>query len=480
MSSRNAQFRRDPGISVDSGRRIYHLFEQNYDDLGHYLLRWQIKGPKVKGLMVFLMDMHRNRQDLSRWAIHFVHDYNSNSQPDGEIFNLDHYDGFPYHGNKELNDRFQSWEISDRNYPMDPDPDALQVLLKIITDGHIRAGWAFRNGRPTVYGPRAAVCFTEMPLYALVEYAKQRRSDSVGTYAVGILKKELFIAGGRPAIYGLSSTHKESNSRKGWPRYLHSSCGLSSGEQFRYVAMSKNPQRPMDWSHEREWRWTDHEDRCSCPGLPIWLSEQPISFSRVFVVVPDSNETKQVLDRLKELHDAGANDYDYPFHRDVLEKTAVIALDRLEAELANRKMDHIRLDDIAKEQIQLFAKPKVSSEFKEQVLVVLEEARAAAEIAAIKCLKTAPRTKDGQYVADVAGWAHLHIYDSQTPLISALMDLGEAFAVPGEGHYIRKIGGLGWGSHQNLCLAEAAVRAAKLVFERHFSDITFGVVTRWD
>ena len=105
--------------------------------------------------------MNTSREDLSEWAVHFVHDYNAESEPDDSTIDFDHYDGFPYHRDKKINDRFDSWSISDEYYPIDPDPDALQVLLKIITDGHIRASWAFRNGRPTVYGPRAAVCFTE-------------------------------------------------------------------------------------------------------------------------------------------------------------------------------------------------------------------------------------------------------------------------------------------------------------------------------
>ena len=260
--------------------------------------------------------MNKNREDLSEWALHFVHDYNPKAEPNDSMINFDHYGIFPYHRDKDLNDRFDMWSISDEEYPIDPDPDALQVLLKIITDGHIRASWAFRNGRPTIYGPRAAVCFTEMPLYGLVEYAKQRRKNSVGAYAVGVLKRELFAAGGRPAIYGISGKHIE-HTPKGvangrWPRYLDSSCGLGEAEQYRYVAMSVDPRRSIDWTHEREWRWVDHEDRYSCPGLPIWLSEEPTRFSRVFVVVPNETEVIRALDRLQQLHDSGANDFDYP------------------------------------------------------------------------------------------------------------------------------------------------------------------------
>ena len=232
---------------------------------------------------------------------------------------------YPYHHDKAINARFDAWRISDEYYPIDPDPNALQVLQKIITDGHIRAGWAFRNSRPTIYGPRAAVCFTEMPLYALIAYAKERGANSVGSHAIGVPKRELFAAGGRPAIYGLSGKHVELRTTdvtaKVWPRYLDSSSGLSESEQYRYVAMTVDSRWPIDWSHEREWRWADHHDKYSCPGLPIWLADEPVKFSRVLVVVPDEKGLIRVIDRLQRLYDSGVNDADFLFRRETLQAT---------------------------------------------------------------------------------------------------------------------------------------------------------------
>ena len=94
--------------------------------------------------------MNVSREDLSEWALHFIHDYNPEAEPNDSTLDFDHFEGFPYHQDKKVNDRFDAWTISDEYYPIDPDPSALQVLLKIITDGHIRASWAFRNGRPTI------------------------------------------------------------------------------------------------------------------------------------------------------------------------------------------------------------------------------------------------------------------------------------------------------------------------------------------
>ncbi len=428
-------------------------------------------------------DLKNFRQDMSDWALHFTHDYNPDSEATNETIDFEHYEGFPYHIKKELNDRFDSWEISDRDYGI-PDPNAFAVLLKIITDGHIRATWAFRNNRPTIYGPRAAVCFTEMPLYALVEYANHRKKDSVETYAIGIRKSELFAAGGRPVIYGLSTKHIERRMKqpfnRGWPRYLAPSCGIDYKEQYRYVAMSADTERPIDWSHEREWRWVDHEDKHSCPGLPIWLSEEQTSFTSIFIVVRESSEINRVLNRLQELYDAGQNDYCNLFCKKTLSKTSVISLDQLERDLGRTNNRSLRLDTIRTSQIQSIDRPEAEPEVVESVRQTLKEARLAADKAAMKRLKSAPRSADGRYVGDVAGWASLIVYDAQSPLVSALLQLGEAWSNPGNGYYIRNIGGLGWGEDQALSLAEAAVEAAKSVFEKHFPENTFHMETKWD
>ena len=428
--------------------------------------------------------MTTRRQDLSTWALHFIHDHNADNEPTDETILFEFYGGHPYHEDKATNDRFDSWRISDEHYPIDPDPDALQVLLKIITDGHIRSTWAFRGNRPTIYGPRAAVCFTEMPLYALLEYAEQRTNESVRNYAVGVQKHELFAAGGRPVMYGLSGKHAEeaqgSPFNRGWPRKLAPSCGIAESEQYRYVAMSSDPSRPIDWSHEREWRWVDHEDKYSCPGLPIWLSKEPFAFSQAFIVVPDSSAATRVLDRLKELYDAGANEFDYPFSRTVLEATSVVALDRLETDISAERKRKLRLEDIPTSSIARFTRPKASAGLVAKVRSVLAEARTAADEAAAARAESAPRAVGGDYVGDVAGWAWLVVRDAQSPLVSALLQLGEAHSYPGIGYCIRDIGGLGWRGDQALSLAEAAVGAARAVFENHFPNISFGIETQWD
>ena len=419
------------------------------------------------------------RSDLTDWVMHFVHARNLDNEPEEAPKEYNQYHGFPYHENKDLNSRFDSWGIVDKETDLDPSAEAFNVLLKIIRDGHIRSSWAFRNNRPTIYGPRAAVCFTEMPLYALCQYAKERSKKDVETYAIGVRKRELFTAGGRPVIYGLSGKHEESVFNERWPRKLAPSCGIAEKEQFRYVSMSLDTQKRIDWSHEREWRWVDHEDQCSCPGLPIWLAEEPISFQSTFIVVQTSSEVERVLNLLKELYDAGSNNYTYPFSKLTLRQTSVVALDRLNERSGDIQVQALRLDDIPKSETENFNQPEVSPEFTRKVNSVLEEARKAADVAAEAFLLTAQRTEDG-HVADVVGSAHVMVRDAQSPLISALLELQCISSYPGVGHVVTGVRGFGWRGEQALSVAEAAAKAAKEVFEKHFPNNTFSIRTLWD
>src|SRR5258705_5120074 len=145
---------------------------------------------------------------MTTWVMHFIHDRNPQNDPAENINEGEATPLFPFHEDPDVNSRFELWEMADAAYLIESDASAFAVLLKIISDGHIRAGWSFRGDRPTIYGPQAACCFTEMPLYGLLEYAKYRGPNMVGLYAMG-LKQELFAAGGRPGIYGFMWPHNK-------------------------------------------------------------------------------------------------------------------------------------------------------------------------------------------------------------------------------------------------------------------------------
>ena len=140
----------------------------------------------------------RNRLDLSDWVIHFVHQRQSDDNPQDlqEIAELEGFDGnlrLPDYYDDKGNGHYILTPYEENEYWIDENADALDVLLKIPHDGYIHSGWSLRNCIPTIYGPKSAVCFTEMPLYALVQYAKFRGEYSgyVGNYGIAFRRKEI-------------------------------------------------------------------------------------------------------------------------------------------------------------------------------------------------------------------------------------------------------------------------------------------------
>ena len=170
---------------------------------------------------------NRQRLDLTEWVIHFVHDRKPDDNLDGLYENYllfsDDKDGNRIDSSKLYLDeddfRYPDFydsegkghnmldEFIENEYPIDENASAFSVLKKILHDGFIHSSWSIRNGIPSVYGPNSAVCFTEMPLYALVDYARVRgeKSGYVGNYGIAFRRNELYAAGARPVIYGLSS-----------------------------------------------------------------------------------------------------------------------------------------------------------------------------------------------------------------------------------------------------------------------------------
>jgi len=422
----------------------------------------------------------QDRVDMTDWVLHFVHEINLENEPADDMIPFERYEGMAYHENPEVNSRFGDWDYMDEHASLSSGSSAYGVLRKIISDGHIRATWAFRKGRPTIYGPRAAVCVTEMPLHALIDYAERRAAKDVGSYAVGLLKSEFFAAGGRPVIYGLSSVHKElERGGRKWPRKLAASCGIAEPEQYRYVATALDSRHRIDWTHEREWRWADHQDQCWTPGLPVWLAGEPHAFSRVLVIVHTDDEAEGVLDLMKQLHDASANEFDIEFDRRALEATAVISLEELRERLPDEGLRTVRLEDIPRRQLHKFESPPASSEDLDNLKGVLVEARGAAARAMQRKWETAPKRPDGS-ILDSVGFADLRVYDAQTPLVSALLELGEVFPLGGGGYSMFGITEGCKQLDQAMCLEEAAVAAARDVFEQHYPKNTFIVTSRMD
>lgn len=413
-----------------------------------------------------------------------MHDRNPENNAAYNLNEGDESPAFPYHVDRDVNARFGHWEMIDDAAGLEVDASALAVLLKIVQDGHIRAGWSWRNRKPTIYGPRAACCFTEMPLYGLIEYAKMRAKDAVSTYAIGLLREEFFLAGGRPAIYGLSTGHIELPVKgpnvpflNRWPRYLDPSCGIGETEQYRYVSTALAGGKRIDWTFEREWRWADVKDQYSCPGLPIWHDEQT-AFSKVMIIVPKTSVAERMLDQLKELRDAKEHNFGHAYNVGLLERTFVVSLDQLTNSLTKDDLKTIRLEDIPSKHLEAFAAPIASSELVESVRQALAEAHVIAEMAAENYLKVAKKTKDG-FVADVCGFSNVVIYDSQSDIVDALLQLGEVSVIGGVGYKVSSFGR--HGAHtQALSVIEAATNAAAAHLNEKFPHVRFSTESRWD
>jgi hypothetical protein len=415
--------------------------------------------------------MTTDRKDLSSWVIHFVHRRVPENNPAYNINEGEELPAFPYHEDYEINSGFESWEMVDESHALAPDESAIAVLLKIIQDGHIRAGWAFRNDKPTIYGPRAACCFTEMPLYGFLEYAASRSKESVDTYAIGLRKEELFAAGGRPVIYGLTGPHRELASdpmpcepHYRWPRKLHPDCGITEAEQYRYVAMSLGTSKRIDWSHEREWRWAV-SGQCSCPGLPVWLKDEPIQFTQAIVIVPKAKQANLVLDQIKELYDARYHNFDYAYNLELLSNTRILALENI-ADIGKKQL--VRLEDLPTSALSLFKHPPASKTMCDRVAAALKTAAAAAKTAAAKA-------NDGKL--DVCGFAHITVLDPQSEFVSALIKLRKVDVIGGVGYAIRDIETR---FSQSLRVQEAAAEAAVAELRKTFPDVHFVVRTQWD
>ena len=131
------------------------------------------------------------------------------------------------------------------------------MLRCAIRNRRLWATWAVRNGARTIYGSRPAVCFTEMPIAAFLETSRSREAQgqAISQYAILLPKVAMFRRGANPVIYGLDARDARlPPGQGGGPRIMNDSL-LPAMEQYRYVTFNPAATKPIDWTHEREWRW---------------------------------------------------------------------------------------------------------------------------------------------------------------------------------------------------------------------------------
>lgn len=179
------------------------------------------------------------RYDLSNYLIHFVREIDVRHDFNSEMYPIE----------------FGLGEIveSDRLSPF-------FILRRIIRKSQMIAGWSYRKGARTIYGKYPAVCFTEMPIADFVKSSiyRMRKGEKISNYGIVFDKKQLFNLGARPVIYGTSTPIKNSINDTG-DRLLNPEI-FHENELYRFVYFNLNREpRPIDWSHEREWRWPNYK-----------------------------------------------------------------------------------------------------------------------------------------------------------------------------------------------------------------------------
>jgi hypothetical protein len=173
------------------------------------------------------------------------------------------------------------YDLSDYliHFTRNTEKSSFDNLKAIIATGKIYSGWALRHGKRTIYGSSEAVCFTDMPLFSFYQYVKNRHNETkVYFYGIALDKEKMFQLGARNVIYGTTNTLEDP--RNPLPDESLHTPYLPEKEQYRYILTKINNKN--DWTHEREWRWTNQLCESHDNNLPIWRKNALNDDSSIF------------------------------------------------------------------------------------------------------------------------------------------------------------------------------------------------------
>lgn len=227
------------------------------------------------------------------------------------------------------------------NIDEDVNWSAIFMLRCAIRHNRLWATWSYRNDKRTIYGPSPAVCFTEMPLAAFLEAGSTReaRGEAMSQYALVFPKVGLFSMGAKPVIYGLDNLNAYVPAGINGKARILSNDLLPEMEQYRYVTFNPSSNRPVDWSHEREWRWpyrgslAEYEKELEESGIVSHATDIPgldltsAHCRGMGVVVKTKEEAKWVASDILTLVDRGVIDkshYRFILHADTLRNLEVL------------------------------------------------------------------------------------------------------------------------------------------------------------
>lgn len=262
------------------------------------------------------------RFDLSDYLIHFFRKLDVNGDDDlGDI---------EIPGGPSLPDYWGHDSYYENEEPISP----FFLLRNAIRQGRLWATWSMRKGRRTIYGPDAAVCFTEMPLAAFIEAGSNRaaRGQAMSAYGIVFQKTDIFRCGGLPVIYALSDTAAASEDSEDGTRLLPP-FALNLREQFRYVAYDPLRQGRLDFTHEREWRWPLRNDQPPDYDLPPEVNKIPgldfydQGFRNMGLVVKTQRQARLALsDILRKIdrHEISADAFEFILPLEAIESPAML------------------------------------------------------------------------------------------------------------------------------------------------------------
>lgn len=238
---------------------------------------------------------------------------------------------------------------------------ARERLRNILVDGVLRPGWSERGplNRRTIYGGLPVVCFTEQPLAALTQTLSARNPRFVSGYGILVHKRDVFADGGRPVIYGMESVSEAEEGDVEYKQGFRMLRGLNPLEQFRYSVFAPSGSPPIDWSHEREWRWPQGSNEPGDPdpskvgtfrlaGSGWHASSTGKSKGRVAVFVESDDDIPWLVAEMKRLAAPPPTERDpcpeSRWLKHIRESVGVVSLQRVRAETARHSLEYGRLE----------------------------------------------------------------------------------------------------------------------------------------
>ncbi|WP_413514121.1 hypothetical protein [Myroides odoratus] len=330
-----------------------------------------------------------------------------------------------FHGIRKPNLKHYPTQDEVPQFPLIDDDEFVSefdILKNIIEEGAIRSSLSYRNGIPTVYGNQPVVCFTEMPLFNIIQYEKEhKKNPKISTYGIAVLKEDLFNIGGRPVISGLSV---EVSKQISGQRILDESI-LPLNEQYRYVYLNLNSNaKTIDWTHEREWRVKVNTELIitnslydvyyEINGLNVFDLD---SFKECVITVKTSVEAEEISEivehQLDRFRSYGSHDFSTKIKFLVLDE----AIKTMQSDI-----ECTSIENLPQSAFYTYKYDGLSREEEMRVINVIEECKNNAKIYAEEFIKdNTDILIENVEFKDICGYAYIQSYDMRNKYVRFLV-----------------------------------------------------------